>query len=756
MCSFLKYLLPKYRRRSLPCESVEKEVKALRQQPIQVHEFVNKLHQKKLDMYLNFEVRAIVHHQVEYPCTIAIQPENFSSNVTQDVVPYDHSLVKIEGFSLTKEEMYINASYIQGYSTHKGYIATQGPRGNTVAAFWQMVWQQDVHVIVMATGLFEHAVQQCEKYWGSVRSADKYVRYGDMHIHLTDTRQLAKLTIRTFQIFPEGSDLTRTIQHFEMAGFTDDGAEPGFLLEVRRRVNHALDQVPGPLLVHCRCGGSRTATYIAIDYCIRQLEQENFVDIFSTVLHLRKFRTNMIRTLSQYRLIYDTVALYIQVRSTVIPCAILPTTTQTMSITDPQTNTNGYQKEFQLLDKVVPKISIGECASGHREENRKKSRDIMMLPPERARPYLQTIEMSESGTDFINAVLVDGFHQESSYIVTQWPMDGTLNDIWRLLFDYKINTLIVLHENKTTRSTPCFWPKVLDQEIRYGPIGVKYLGCQKYPHIVIRAFAIQKRSIGMLDVLHGTGRREPIVVKMFQFTGWHARDQTPTPTKAFLYMMGAIRDWRGTTTSSKPVCIMSKDGFTRCGVYCTLAYCWDQLEMEAEVDVFNAARIIKRNRPQMLSTMAEYMYCYSYLTLAVQLKKEALPSVILTVPPVIEAEIAEGYELLTGFQNIMSSQTSLTDCHNQGPNGTCGVSNGGHRELLSNQIDLDLDTGIKNNVRNGLTSSAQLNRKLSAPKTQGRIHNRDKPVVQSDSKPVLHNKKDNLQPVSKQMAYSPC
>ena len=44
-----------------------------------------------------------------------------------------------------------------------------------------------------------------------------------------------------------------------------------------------------------------------------------------------------------------------------------------------------------------------------------------------------------------------GFHQESSYIVTQWPMDGTLNDIWRLLFDYKINTLIVLHENKTTR-----------------------------------------------------------------------------------------------------------------------------------------------------------------------------------------------------------------------------------------------------------------------------------------------------------------
>jgi len=42
------------------------------------------------------------------------------------------------------------------------------------------------------------------------------------------------------------------------------------------------------------------------------------------------------------------------------------------------------------------------------------------------------------------------------------------------------------------QSVQCFWPKVLDEEVKYGPIGVKYLGCQKYPHIVIRAFSIRK------------------------------------------------------------------------------------------------------------------------------------------------------------------------------------------------------------------------------------------------------------------------
>ena len=34
----------------------------------------------------------------------------------------------------------------------------------------------------------------------------------------------------------------------------------------------------------------------------------------------------------------------------------------------------------QLFHDIVPNIPIGDCASGHRDENRNKSRDIMLLP----------------------------------------------------------------------------------------------------------------------------------------------------------------------------------------------------------------------------------------------------------------------------------------------------------------------------------------------------------------------------------------
>ena len=43
----------------------------------------------------------------------------------------------------------------QGYRTHHGYIATQGPLPNTFDDFWRMVYEQKTNIIVMLTKLVE-------------------------------------------------------------------------------------------------------------------------------------------------------------------------------------------------------------------------------------------------------------------------------------------------------------------------------------------------------------------------------------------------------------------------------------------------------------------------------------------------------------------------------------------------------------------------------------------------------------------------
>jgi protein tyrosine phosphatase len=43
----------------------------------------------------------------------------------------------------------------KGYKKQKHYIATQGPKRNTVVDFWRMIWQENVLIICMLANVVE-------------------------------------------------------------------------------------------------------------------------------------------------------------------------------------------------------------------------------------------------------------------------------------------------------------------------------------------------------------------------------------------------------------------------------------------------------------------------------------------------------------------------------------------------------------------------------------------------------------------------
>lgn len=109
---------------------------------------------KNKNRYLN-----IVACKSSSPCQVSLL-YNLKTCVLFDKLfePFldDHSRVQLRPLPGQKKSTdYINANYIDGFQQCRGYIGTQGPLPSTFDAYWRMIWEQRVAVIVMITNLVE-------------------------------------------------------------------------------------------------------------------------------------------------------------------------------------------------------------------------------------------------------------------------------------------------------------------------------------------------------------------------------------------------------------------------------------------------------------------------------------------------------------------------------------------------------------------------------------------------------------------------
>uniref|UniRef100_A0A3B4A1E7 protein-tyrosine-phosphatase n=1 Tax=Periophthalmus magnuspinnatus TaxID=409849 RepID=A0A3B4A1E7_9GOBI len=81
-----------------------------------------------------------------YPTNVGEQEENVKKNRYKDILPFDHTRVKLTLKTTNQDTDYINANFIKGIDGPEAYIATQGPLPNTVMDFWRMNWEYNVAV----------------------------------------------------------------------------------------------------------------------------------------------------------------------------------------------------------------------------------------------------------------------------------------------------------------------------------------------------------------------------------------------------------------------------------------------------------------------------------------------------------------------------------------------------------------------------------------------------------------------------------
>ncbi|KTG41720.1 hypothetical protein cypCar_00028404 [Cyprinus carpio] len=230
--------------------------------------------------------------------TVAQAPENKAKNRYNNVLPYDSSRVKLSVLSSPFDD-YINASYMPGYTSKKEFIAAQGPLPCTVDDFWRLIWEKNVHTIVMLTKCNEQGRVKCEEYWPAETK-----HFNNLIVMNTSEITLEDWTLRDFEVKNVKTTESRSVRHFHFTAWPDHGVPETteLLINFRHLVREHMDQYSrhSPTLVHCSAGVGRTGTFIAIDRLIFQIERDGVVDVYGIIHDLRMHRPLMVQTEDQY------------------------------------------------------------------------------------------------------------------------------------------------------------------------------------------------------------------------------------------------------------------------------------------------------------------------------------------------------------------------------------------------------------------------------------------------------------------------
>ncbi|KAK2842858.1 hypothetical protein Q5P01_013058 [Channa striata] len=243
------------------------------------------------------------------PLDSALLPENRGKNRYNNILPYDSTRVKLSYVDDDPCSDYVNASYIPGNNFRREYIATQGPLPGTKDDFWKMVWEQNVHNIVMVTQCVEKGRVKCDHYWPFDQDP---LYYGDLIVQMLSESVLPEWTIREFTICSEEQlSFTRLVRQFHYTVWPDHGAPETTqsLIQFVRTVRDYVNRTPGsgPTLVHCSAGVGRTGTFIVLDRVLQQLDTKDTVDIYGSVFDLRLHRSHMVQTECQYAYLHQCV-----------------------------------------------------------------------------------------------------------------------------------------------------------------------------------------------------------------------------------------------------------------------------------------------------------------------------------------------------------------------------------------------------------------------------------------------------------------
>ncbi|XP_052469853.1 receptor-type tyrosine-protein phosphatase F isoform X6 [Carassius gibelio] len=232
------------------------------------------------------------------------------------------------------------------------------------------------------------------------------------------------------------------------------------------------------------------------------------------------------------------------------------------------------------------------------EVNKPKNRYANVIAYDHSRVVLTPVD-GVPGSDYINANYIDGYRKQNAYIATQGPLPETLSDFWRMVWEQRASTIVMMTrlEEKTRIKCDQYWP-VRGTET-YGMIQVTMLDAVELATYSVRTFALYKN-----------GSSEKREVRQFQFMAWpdHGVPEYPTPILAFLRRVKACNP-----PDAGPMVVHCSAGVGRTGCFIDIDAMLERMKHEKTVDIYGHVTCMRAQRNYMVQTEDQYIFIHEAL-----------------------------------------------------------------------------------------------------------------------------------------------
>uniref|UniRef100_A0A8C6PJ56 Receptor-type tyrosine-protein phosphatase F n=1 Tax=Nothobranchius furzeri TaxID=105023 RepID=A0A8C6PJ56_NOTFU len=253
-----------------------------------------------------------------------------------------------------------------------------------------------------------------------------------------------------------------------------------------------------------------------------------------------------------------------------------------------------FSQEYQSIDpgqQFTWENSIQEV-------NKPKNRYANVIAYDHSRIILTSVDGVPAST-YINANYIDGYRKQNAYIATQGPLPETLCDFWRMVWEQRTCTIVMMThlEEKSRIKCEQYWPSRGTET--YGMIQVTILDTVELATYVMRTFTFYKN-----------GSSEKREVLQFQFLGWpdHGVPEYPTTTLAFLQKVRACNP-----PDAGPIIVHCSAGVGRTGCFIVIDAMLERMKHEKSVDIYGHVTCMRAQRNYMVQTEDQYIFIHEAL-----------------------------------------------------------------------------------------------------------------------------------------------